>query len=512
MQLTRAKKLMLNTVTALVDQAVVVLCGFILPRMFLVSYGSAVNGLQASITQFLGVIVLCEMGVGAVVQSALYKPLAQKNELAISQIVCSAERFFRKLGALLLLYTFGLMCVYPVLIKHEFGFVYTASLILIISLSSFAHYFLGITYRLLLHADQYGFIPTALRSVCLLVSTAVCVGLMKAGVGIHGVKLAAAVFFILQPVLLAWYVRKHYTINHRLKLTVEPIKQKWNGFAQHIASFVLVGTDMLVLTVFSTLDNVSVYSVYNLVANGMRQFMMALTTGIQATFGNMLANEEWEKVTVFFARVEWLMHTSVTLLFGLCGVLIVPFISVYTRGITDANYIVPLFAALLVFAQALFCMRLPYSTLIMAAGHYKETQNSAILETVLNIVLSVVLVQYWGLVGVAVGTIIAVGYRTLYFVWYLSGNILKRSRIYFVKCIGADVLVVAVLLLLCHPFTLQRTDYIAWCWLACKVSLIGVGTSWAVNRLLFPAEVKAVVGQLRRVKNLIHKRKETYEK
>lgn len=69
--LTRSKKLFFNTLAALIDQVVIIICGFILPRMFLTSYGSAINGLQASITQFLGIIVLCEMGVGAVVQTAL---------------------------------------------------------------------------------------------------------------------------------------------------------------------------------------------------------------------------------------------------------------------------------------------------------------------------------------------------------------------------------------------------------------------------------------------------------
>ena len=495
--LTRSKKLLFNTLAALIDQVIMVICGFILPRMFLVSYGSAVNGLQASITQFLGVIVLCEMGVGAVVQTALYKPLAKKNELEISQIICSAERFFHKLGGLLVVYVIALICGYPLLIKNEFGYVYTASLILIISLSSFAHYFLGITYRLLLHADQLGFIPTALHSICFLVNTVLCVVLMKFGAGIHLVKLASAILFILQPLLLVWYVRKHYRINHRIKLTTEPIKQKWNGLAQHIASVVLNGTDMLVLTIFSTLDSVSVYSIYNLVVNGMQKLMIALTSGMQATLGNMLANEEWQRLTVVFTRFEWLVHTAVTLIFGITGILIVPFVAVYTQGITDANYIVPIFAALLVFAQALFCLRIPYSTLILAAGHFKETQNSAILETVINIVLSIILVRHLGLVGVVIGTLSAVLYRTLYFVWYLSKHILKRRVSSFIKCFFADVVALLVMCICTRIFSLQQVDYLAWICLACKVSVVCIVVSIIINRVIFPQEMQLVWKQVK---------------
>lgn len=109
--MTRAKKLFLNTTTSLIYQFVVVVCGFILPRFFLIYYGTEVNGLVASITQFLGFIMLAECGVGAVVQSALYKPLAEKNDLEISKIIISAERFFRKIAMILVGYTVILMIV-----------------------------------------------------------------------------------------------------------------------------------------------------------------------------------------------------------------------------------------------------------------------------------------------------------------------------------------------------------------------------------------------------------------
>ena len=82
----RGKKLALNTITSLILQLVTVVCGFILPRLILESFGSDVNGLVNSITQFLGVITLLDLGVGAVVQSALYKPLTEKDTDMISKI------------------------------------------------------------------------------------------------------------------------------------------------------------------------------------------------------------------------------------------------------------------------------------------------------------------------------------------------------------------------------------------------------------------------------------------
>ena len=89
------------------------------------------------------------------------------------------------------------------------------------------------------------------------------------------------------------------------------------------------------------MENVSIYAVYNMIANGIRQLIMTLSTGFQAMFGNMLANHESKELNTRFKKYEWTMHTIVVIMFSCVGILIVPFISVYTKGINDANYYQP---------------------------------------------------------------------------------------------------------------------------------------------------------------------------
>ena len=105
----REKRLFYNTISSLVFQVTTIICGFILPRLILNAFGSEVNGLVNSITQFLGVISFLELGVGAVVQSALYKPLAEKNQEDVSKIISSANKFFTRLGQILLIYVIALV-------------------------------------------------------------------------------------------------------------------------------------------------------------------------------------------------------------------------------------------------------------------------------------------------------------------------------------------------------------------------------------------------------------------
>lgn len=59
--MSRKKRLLLNTTTALLHQIITVVCGFILPRLLLSYFGSQVNGLVSSISQFLAFISFADL-------------------------------------------------------------------------------------------------------------------------------------------------------------------------------------------------------------------------------------------------------------------------------------------------------------------------------------------------------------------------------------------------------------------------------------------------------------------
>lgn len=499
--MTRKTKLMYNTIGSLLYQATNILCGFILPHYFLKYYGSETNGLVASITQFLGFVGLAECGIGAVVQSALYKPLAEKNDEEISKIMISAEKFFHKIAYLLVIYTVILMVIYPLITKSSFNYLYTASLIFIIAFSLFVQYYFSISYSLLLEADSLAFIQLITRALALLANVICSVWLIKIGSSIQIVKAISAMVFLIQPLVLYTYVKKHYNLDKSIILTEEPIKQKWNGLLQHIATVVLFNTDTVILTVFSTLQNVSIYSIYNLIASGVRQILSAFTTGIQPLFGNMYAKKEINDLQKFFSIVEWGIHVMTVLLFTCMGILSVSFVLIYTQGVTDANYNVPLFAYMISSAQAAMCIRLPYVLMVLAAGHYKQTQMSSLIEVILNIGISIVLVMKWGLIGVAIGTLVAMVYRTCYFAYYLSRNILNRELQHFVKHMIVDLITVILIALLTKNLNLVVGNYYLWVQKAILVVLIAVVVSLVVNYIFYKKYIIQFVDKLMHKRN-----------
>lgn len=474
--------LLKNTYMSLLYQAVTVICGFILPRLILTHYGTTVNGLVNSITQFLGLITYFDLGISAVVQSALYKPLADKNNQEISRIITSARKFFRIIAKMLILYVVVLIFTYPYLLKgYEFDFAYICSLIIVISISSFAEYYFGITDQLLISADQKLYIPYALQIITLVINTVVCAMLMNMGCSIQIVKLATVLIFLVRPIFYRIYVNKYYSIDRNAHYDSEPIKQKWNGIAQHVAAVVLGGTDTIILTLFSSLQNVSIYGVYFLVINGVQKIFISGTTGYQAFYGNLWARKETEKLSKSFNKLIWGIHTSVALIFACVAVLIIPFVKVYTYGITDADYDVPLFAFLITMAYAFYCLRLPYNLMVLAGNHYKQTQQSYIIATVLNIVISIFSVKHLGLIGVAIGTLVSMFYQTIWMAWYNSKNLIQWPINKFFKQLAVDAISAAAIILVTSNFVMYDITYLGWVILAVKVTVCAILIGVIVN-------------------------------
>lgn len=479
------KILFYNSISPLIYQVTTIICGFILPRLILCHFGTEVNGLVNSITQFLAIISFLELGVGAVVQSSLYKPLADKDNITVSKVITSADKFFRRLGYILGIYVVVMLFYYPYLVKQSFSFMFTATLIVAISIRSFAQYFFGIVNRLLLLADQKAYIQYIAQTAAVIANTVGCYILIAFDCSVQVVYGLTSLIFFLQPLAIHLYIKRSYALDRQIHYDVEPIKQKWNGVAQHIAAVILSSSDSIVLTTFSTLVNVSIYTVYYLPMSGARLMIMSMISGIEALIGNLWAKQDLAELRKVFAWTEWSIHTGTTLIFTLTAILIVPFVQVYTHGVNDANYMQPLFGVLLVAANSGHCLRLPYNIMILAAGHYKQTQHNYIIAAVMNIAISIVCVMQFGLIGVALGTLAAMAYQTVWMAWYNSKNFIQWPMKNFFKQIGVDAVSALGIFAVGSYFSLSAVGYLSWVILAMKVTACGIIVVLLINYVFY---------------------------
>lgn len=489
----RTRKLVLNTISSWIYEVLVIISGLILPRIFLSFYGSEINGLVQSITQFLSIVSFMQLGMGAVIQASLYKPLVDNDNDKISEVVTSANRFFKKIGIALIVYSIILMFLYPKITNNVFGFQDVALLVFAISLNLFVQYYFGIVDIILLNADQKGYINYIGSIISLIFNTVICVILIYAGLSIQLVKIVSSFILLIKPIYNRVYINKHYSINRRIKYTGEPIKQKWNGIAQHISSVVIENTDTIVLTLFSSLSNVSIYGVYYMVINGIKTLFTSVSYGVEAILGELWARGNKENLYNFFESVEWLVHNLVILFFGCTGTLIVPFIMLYTKGVTDANYNQFSFAVLIVLAHAMYCIRLPYHMMIKASGQFKETQNNYFIAAIINLLVSVITVKLMGLIGVAIGTFIAMLYQSVWMAIYNYKTIFKKSIKDFLKLMLIDCIIVIFAVIIMNLLPIEANTILNWVISAFIVFIIWTVLIFAINCIFYKEKVSLVI-------------------
>ncbi len=419
--------------TSLIGEGVALICGLIVPQMILTTFGSVYNGITQSITQFISYISLMKAGIGGATAVALYKPLAENDTEEISAVLASNEKFMRKIALIFVVFIAGLSIVYPIFIVNDYGWWFTASLIFIISISTFGQYYFGFTYQTLLAADQKDYITGILDIVTIIMNTIVAVILINNNFSLHIVKLGSSLVHLFTPLFLYFYCHKTYHLNRHVKVTEDRIPQKWDAAAHEVASFVNNNTDVVILTLFATIPEVSVYTVYHYVIANLKKIVTKFTVGFGSAFGDMYAREEIDLMHKNLSIFELIIYSFTSVLYSVTLVMMLPFVAIYTRKVTDINYIRPIFSFLLIMGGVFNCFRVPYRVITIAAGHYKQTRNGAITEAVLNIVVSVLGVIAFGLPGVAIGSLVAMAFRTWQYVYYLSQNIMYRDVKYFFR-------------------------------------------------------------------------------
>lgn len=497
MRRSRTSNASWNIIFALVLQVVTFIRGLILPQIIIPAYGSDVNGLVSSITQFMAYISLLEAGVGSVFRTSLYKPLKDEDMEAVSGIVNEQKRFYRKIGVAFVIYVVALCFIYPILAKTDIARPYVISCILILSISIFSEYFISLPYVSLLSADQKIRISYVVNILYIIVNIIVALLLVSVRADLRLIYLSMGIIGLAKPIFYTLYVKRHYSLSKNALPAKSALDQRWNGMVHHFAFFIHTNTDSTILTLFISTAMVSVYNVYSAIIMGVQGVIVAISNGIAAGMGDLLASNDRESIDRTVNAFELLQGGVTTVLYSITAIMLMSFIRIYTANMTDVNYIEPVFGILLIVAEAIYCFRCIYSTISINANKFKETQFGAILECVVNLVVSLVLVLVarMGLVGVAIGTAIAMLTRYVFEIVFLSRNVINRSVVKAVKMflISAVIAVSSTLLggYVLSFFTVE--NLIQWVLAAIPIGLIVVAVAacgyclfyWKTIRMLF---------------------------
>ncbi len=487
--MTRTKKFFYNTTSTAVLQVVTLISGFILPGVMLNIYGSEINGLVSSITQFISLLTVVEAGLSGATVYSLYKPLADNDTNAINRVITAAKNFYYKTGYLFLGLILSCALAYPFFVSTDLlSNVEISILFVVLGANGILEFFTLAKYRALLTADQRTYV-ISLASILQIALNCILISVLSyTGLSIVTVRAIAIISILLRSLILWLYCKRNYRF---MDFSVEPdnsaLDKRWDALFIQILEVIHRGSPTIIITLFLTLNDVSIYSIYLMVISGINGILGIFKSGLSAGFGDLVARKEDAAFKKAFQQFEYLYYALITIVFATTTVTFSSFIGIYTKG-ADINYIDPIFAALMALDGFFYSLKNPYGMLTISAGKYKESRTQNILQAVIQIVASIILSYPLGLKGIVLGSLLANLYRDIDYFFFAPKHLIKfkfrETAVMWARSILLFIGISAIGYLI--PTT-AVTNYFAWFIYAAIVGIMALIIVAVVN-LIFDKE------------------------
>lgn len=482
-----------NLVYSVLGQIITIAIGMILPRLFVVSYGSDVNGLVHSVNQFVVYLSLFEAGIGTVSLQALYGPVARQDKESINRILSATNIYYKRASVGYLIALVALSLAYPLIVDSTLDYFTVMGVVLCSGISNVVLFLFQGKYRLLLQAEGKNYISTNLSTIIVVLTGLTKVVLILLGFSVLPVMVVSVCINLIQVIYIVAYVKTKYRwIDLKANPDMAAIKEKNFTLIHQISGMVFHNTDILILTIVFDLKIVSVYSMYKLIITYLESFLTTITNSLGFVLGQSFNTDidgYKQKIDAFEACYSAIAFS----LFTVAQSLFVPFMKLYVGDVSDANYQDYMLAFMFVAIALLNVMRTPMLYTINYAGHFKKTTPQTIAETIINIVVSLVCILFFGVYGVLLGTIVALFYRTNDIIIYANKKILNRSP-FKTYAIHFANLVLYIILSAFFGFVFKGTkNFAEFVLYGCIYLTISLLAFFAAQTIVSPKRMKQVI-------------------
>lgn len=502
--MSRTKSFFYNSLTAGVYQVILMIAGFITPHVMLKYYGSEINGLVSSVNQFIVYFNLVEAGLSGAAIHALYKPLADSDHKAINGIVAAAKKFYTQSGYIFISLTIGLAVIYPALINSK-GIqpLSVTMLVLILGVNGALEFFTLAKYRVLLAADQKTYVVSMASIIHIIANTFIVVILSSRRVDIVFLRFVALLSIFLRSLILMIYIKfKYKFVNYKETPNIKALSKRWDALYLQVLGAVQSGSPIVILTlIVKDLKVVSVYTIFNMIGAAINGVLSIFINGISALFGDVIAKGEKNTLKKAYGEFEFFYYSLITVVYSVAFITIMPFIKIYTSGIKDISYDLPMVGFLFVLNGVLYNIKIPQGMLVQSAGLFKETRVQTTIQALIALVAGIILTPFLGIIGVLLSSIFSNIYRDIDLIVYISRTVTKTPVRNTVKRINRLVLCIIFTYVSALPINISPTSYFGWAVyssiIGIYVSLIVLVSGYFFERNIFTNIMKRIRGMVK---------------
>ncbi len=451
----RTKSSIKNSISAFFSNTISILIGLVAQAVFIKILGEeylGINGLFSNIVSMLGIV---ELGLGSAIIYNLYKPIAEEDKETIKSLMKFYQKAYTWIALVIFVLGILLLPIMPffigkITIDININIVYILFIIDIICS------YLNTYKRSILYADQKNYIVNIIHTLYLIILNMAQLAILFIYKNYYLYLIIKIIMRVIENMVITLYVNKKYAYLKEKNtkpldknLEKDILKKVKALFFHKLAGFLVSGTDNMIISKFLGVIQVGLYSNYYMIINALSILFGQMITALTPSIGNLLTAHDTEKNNKVFCQLRFInfliaCYSSIILL-----VVIQPFIKIWL----GEKYILSMIVVItLVFNYFQKMMRNTYLAFKEAAGIYYEDRFVPIIESLLNILFSIILVKIIGLPGVFIGTIISGLILWCYsYPKYVYKNLLNRSYFNYAKETMAYILLfiaIAVLTLL----------------------------------------------------------------
>ena len=487
---SRSQKTVKNIAFSLSSNLITQLLHFAVQTVFIHVLGSSYNGLDGLFSNILTMLSLADLGIGVAMAHTYYKPLADKNEEKIHVLTSFYAKVYLVIGAVVFFAGMVLMPFLPYIIKDinrltDLGlnvqFIYFWYV-----LNSAVSYMCAAHKQTLIVADQKQYVVKRIQMYFAAITSVLQIGFLLTFRGkwysYYIYIICNIVFQIMRNLYIARKCDKMYPfikVKTKAKMLKEDItglvKDVYSLFLYRLCTVILNGTDNIIIAAFMTdgIKSIGSYKNYNLLIGSVNALLMQVFESAMASVGNLVAEikglgkdrtaEDNDKAYVTFKA----LHFANFWIFGMCSVvlwvMLDPFVHFWLKK-TDIIFLTPEVIFVMIANFYVYGVQTSTTAFRNAYGLFSQGRYRPVAMAIINIIVSVWLVQDYGLLGVFMGTLVS---RVTTVVWFdpyiVHKHGFKRSVIPFIK-----TYVLRVALLIALGFVTEKlanlmpSDNLAW--------------------------------------------------
>lgn len=408
---SRTKNSILNISTGAIVQIINKLMAFAVRTVFIKMLNSEYLGVNGLFTNILSILSFAELGIGTAIIFNMYKPVAEDDIPKIKSLMYLYKKSYNVIG--IVIFLLGL-CVIPfmgIIVKDTPNIEENIILIYVLFLinTSMSYFF---TYKKsIISAHQKEIVINKIDSIFYICKSIVEIIFLVLFRNYIVYLIIGILATFTENMVLAYKANKMYPYLKDKKISPitndvkkDIVKNTKAMMMNKIGSIVVSSTDSIIISKFLGLVATGIYSNYSLITQALKIITDQIYNSLAASIGNLCASKNEEYQYNIFKRMNFMTFW----IFYFSSICLMTLLSTFITLWLGADYLFSELTTLMIVTVFYITgMRRPVVTYREAKGIFYKDRYKSVLEAISNLVISIILVQKYGVVGVFLGTIIS---------------------------------------------------------------------------------------------------------